>query len=276
MVGQMTKQSGQLHKMSVQHADPIQYFFPLIEPLSVNQYLGKNLALSFTGKITCIACKRELKKNYQQGYCFPCTQKLASCDLCILKPEICHFAKGTCREPEWGLANCFIPHIVYLANSSGIKVGITRETQMPTRWIDQGAVQALPIFRTKSRYQAGLIEVEIAKFISDKTDWRKMLRGENEVQNLPAIRDQIFSQSSDIIQQISGNFKFGNIEFLTSEPLQDFIYPVLEYPQKITSLIFDKTPEISGILQGIKGQYLIFDHGVINIRNHTGYEVEIT
>jgi hypothetical protein len=271
----MTKFNGQLHKMLTKHAEPIEYFFPFQEPVSVNQYLGRNLSLKFNGKISCIACKRDLKKNYQQGYCFPCTQKLASCDLCILKPERCHFHKGTCREPAWGLANCFIPHIVYLANSSGIKVGITRETQIPTRWIDQGAVQALPIFRLQSRYQAGLLEVELAKQISDKTDWRKMLRGENSNADLASTRDYLFSQLSETIQASAANFKFGDIEILTNEKIIDFKYPVLEYPQKINSLNFDKTPEISGRLQGIKGQYLIFEHGVINIRNFTGYEVDI-
>jgi len=271
----MTKRIGQLQKMSVMHSDPIQYHLPLAGSVLMNDYLGQKLTLKFTGLITCIACKRVIKKSYHQGHCFPCTQKLASCDFCILKPETCHFHNGTCREPEWGMANCFIPHIVYLANSSGIKVGITRETQIPTRWIDQGAVQALAIFRLKSRYQAGLLEVEIAKLIADKTDWRKMLRGENGVEDLKATRDYLFSHLAEKIQEIAGKFKFGEFEFLTAEQQKIFKYPVLEYPQQIKSLSFDKTPQISGILQGIKGQYLIFDCGVINIRSFTGYDVEI-
>ena len=195
--------------------------------------------------------------------------------MCILKPENCHFHLGTCREPEWGLAHCFIPHIVYLANSSGVKVGITRETQVPTRWIDQGAAQALPIFRLRSRYQAGLLEFEIAKHISDKTDWRKMLRGENGNEDLKAKRDHLFAELASKIQEIAGKFKFGEFEFLTAEKVKDISYPVLVFPQKISSLSFDKTPEISGILQGIKGQYLMFDHGVINLRKYTGYNLEI-
>lgn len=271
----MTKHIGQLHKMSAKHTDPIQYHLPFAEPVLMNDYLGKSLTLNFTGSISCIACKRAIKKSYQQGYCFPCTQKLASCDFCILKPETCHFHEGTCREPAWGLVNCFIPHIVYLANSSGIKVGVTRETQIPTRWIDQGAVQALAIFRLKSRYQAGLLEVEIARLIADKTDWRKMLRGENGEEDLRTKRDYLFAHLAEKIQEIAGKFKFGEFEFLTAEQQRDFKYPVLEYPQQIKSLNFDKTPQITGILQGIKGQYLIFDHGVINIRSFTGYEVEV-
>lgn len=277
---QMTKYMGQLHKMTVLDANPVQYYFaftqPLSEPLLVNQYLGEQLNLKFTGKINCIACQRSIKKTYQQGYCFPCAQKLASCDMCILKPETCHFHLGTCREPEWGLAYCFVPHIVYLANSSGLKVGLTRETQVPTRWIDQGATQALPILRVKSRYQAGLIESAIANLIADKTDWRKMLLNGAPVIDLAIERNKLFSQISDMIQQVAGKFKFGDIEILTAEPVKEITYPVLQYPQKVTALNLDKTPEISGILQGIRGQYLMFDIGVINLRKYTGYEIEVS
>lgn len=279
----MTKTIGQLRKMTVRHADPIEYNFCLtdpsgvqLEPILVNQFLGKNLHLHFTGKINCIGCKRSIKKTYNQGYCFPCVQKLAACDMCILKPETCHFHKGTCREPEWGVANCSIPHIVYLANSSGLKVGITKENQLPIRWIDQGATQALPILRVQSRYQAGLIEVAIAQKIADKTDWRKMLTMHSDPVNLAAERDTLFMQLASKIQEISGNFKFGDIEMLTAEPKQEFNYPVVTYNPKISALSFEKTPQVSGVLQGIKGQYLMFTHGVINMRKYTGYEVEIS
>jgi len=278
----MTKFIGQLHNMAGFVAEPIQYNFVLkqngtvIEGLvPVNEYLGQNLSLTFTGKINCIACNRAITKTFQQGYCFPCAKKLAACDMCILKPQNCHFHLGTCREPEWGLQNCFIPHIVYLANSSGLKVGLTRETQIPTRWIDQGAVQALPILRVQSRYQAGLLEVAITKLVADKTDWRKMLRGGNDKIDMCAKRDEIFSEISPAIQAVAAKFKFGDIEILTAETVQEFTYPVLLYPDKITSLDFDKTPHISDVLQGIKGQYLLFNSGVINLRKYTGYEISI-
>ena len=278
----MTNNKGQLQKMSVIDADPIEYSFAWVdgksvgsEKMSVNQFLGQKISLRFSGKINCIACKRAIKKTYQQGYCFPCAQKLAACDMCILKPETCHFHLGTCREPEWGQANCFVPHVVYLANSSGLKVGLTRETQIPTRWIDQGAIQALPILRVKSRYQAGLLEVGIAQLVADKTDWRKLLLNHAESLDLATKRDELFSQISSSIQQIAGKFKFGDIEILTAEKTKNFKYPILEYPSKVTALSFDKTAEISGILTGIKGQYLLLDTGVINLRKFTGYEIQI-
>ena len=183
----MTQYTGQLYKMASKHVSPIEYTFVLKQNGEVitglpcaNEFIGRKLTIEFTGKINCIACQSPIKKTYQQGYCFLCAQKLASCDMCILKPEICHYHLGTCREPNWGLSNCFIPHLVYLANSSGIKVGVTRETQTPHRWIDQGAIQSLPIVRVQSRVQAGLLESTFAKYIADKTNWRKMLQGNNE------------------------------------------------------------------------------------------------
>src|SRR5690606_24068732 len=142
------------------------------------KFLGKNISLKFTGNIFCENCGKKTKKSYAQGHCFPCTLKLASCDLCILKPETCHYDKGTCREPEWGEENCFKPHYIYLANSSGLKVGITRKINVPFRWIDQGASEALPIIEVKNRFISGQVEVLFKKHIADKTDWRKMLKGE--------------------------------------------------------------------------------------------------
>lgn len=278
----MTKYTGQLHKMAAQVDDPVQYSFVLKKEGKVldglpriNDFLGKRLRIFFTGNIHCIGCNRRITKTYQQGHCFPCVQKLASCDLCVLKPHTCHFHLGTCREPEWGIENCSIPHIVYLANSSGIKVGLSRESKVHSRWLDQGAVQALPIMRVQSRFQAGLLEHAFAKLVSDKTDWRKMLQGANEKQDLQTKRNELFSALATTIQGIASKFKFGEIEILTSEPVKEFKYPVLQYPEKITTLCFDKTPEIIDTLLGIKGQYLIFASGVINLRKYTGYEVSI-
>lgn len=279
----MTKYVGQLHKMAVTTvADAVEYSFVLKQDgvalndlPKVNHLLGKKLILNFTGNIHCISCKRKIAKSYNQGYCFPCVKKLAACDLCILKPDNCHFDRGTCREPDWAMTNCFIPHIVYLANSSGLKVGLTKENQTQTRWIDQGAVQAVPILRVRSRLQAGLLESSIARLISDKTDWRKMLRGNNEELDLSAQRNEIFAQLAPSIQEVAGKFKFGDIELLTAEKPKHFKYPVLQYPEKISSLCFHKVPTISDTLLGIKGQYLIFASGVINLRKYTGYEVAL-
>jgi hypothetical protein len=267
---------GNLRKMSNVLTNPIEYSLVVDdEVIAINKAIGKDLKLKFLGEINCIACNRLIKKTYNQGYCFPCTRTLASCDLCILKPSLCHYHKGTCREPQWGKGHCFVAHIVYLANSSGLKVGITRETQIPTRWIDQGAVQALPVFRVQSRYQSGLIEEEARKYMADKTNWRKMLQGNIEPIDLVAERDNLFSNISAKIQEISKNFELGSIELLTNEKTTSLSYPVMTYPDKVKSLSFDKTLEINGKLMGVKGQYLIFEHGVLNIRRFTSYKVAI-
>jgi hypothetical protein len=268
---------GQLSKMAVtlpDNNDPVDYQMVLGEQrIAMTPLLGRQIYLHFAGEIHCLACDRRIKKTYSGGYCFPCSQKLAQCDLCIMKPETCHYDAGTCREPKWGEAFCMQDHIVYLANTSGIKVGITRINQIPTRWIDQGASQALPIFRVKSRYQSGLVEVIFKQHVSDRTDWRKMLKGEPENRDLLAIRDQLTLECREEIMALQQRFGEQAILSLTDQEVVNIAYPVDQYPEKVKSFNFDKTPEISGVLHGIKGQYLIFDTGVINLRKFTGYNI---
>jgi hypothetical protein len=177
--------------------------------------------------------------------------------------------------PAWGLEHCMIDHFVYLANSSGLKVGITRHTQIPTRFIDQGAVEALPIIRVKTRYHSGLVEKLLSSELKDKTDWRKMLKGERVELSLEEMRDEVFENFSSDLDSLENKYEGLSLEFLERESIIDIDYPVLKYPEKVTSMSFDKSAIIEGKLEGIKGQYLIFDKGVINIRNHTGYKVKL-
>lgn len=268
---------GQLSKMAVtlpENNNHVDYQMVLGEQrIAMRPLIGHKINLKFAGEIHCIACDRRIKKSYSGGYCFPCSQKLAQCDLCIMKPETCHYDAGTCREPEWGEAFCMQDHIVYLANSSGIKVGITRINQIPTRWIDQGASQALPIFRVKSRYQSGLVEVIFKKHVSDRTDWRKMLKGEPENIDLLEIRDRLMLECREDIITLQQRFGEPAILPLANQEVVTISYPVQQYPDKVKSFNFDKTSEITGVLEGIKGQYLIFDTGVINLRKFTGYNI---
>lgn len=235
--------------------------------INFTSYVGKDLKLTYSGKIFCSNCHKQTKKSYAEGFCFPCTMKLAQCDLCILKPETCHFDKGTCREPEWAKEHCFRPHIIYLANSSGLKVGITRKTNIPFRWVDQGASEALPIMEVENRFMSGQIEVLFKKHIADKTDWRKMLKGEAEPINLKEWRDKLIHELREDLQYFEFN--------LLDEEVVKIKYPVERYPEKINSFNLDKVSEISGKLIGIKGQYLIFDTGVFNVRSHSGYEITL-
>lgn len=254
---------------------PVQYQLPIGDSLlPMNKNIGKTIKLHYQSEIHCIACGRKTSKSFGQGHCFPCFRSLASCDMCIMKPETCHYAEGTCRQPEWGDENCFIPHYVYLANSSGIKVGITRGTQIPTRWIDQGAAQALPVFKVANRLQSGLLEVVLKQHVSDRTDWRKMLKSDAEPMDLISIRDELLDNCSAEIADIINEQGEAKIEAI-EENVVDIKFPVSQYPEKIKSLNFDKQPEIEGALMGIKGQYLILDTGVLNIRKFSGYNIEV-
>ncbi len=267
---------GSLRKLTVclDQDNQVQYQLCLEDnPIALNQLIGQSIRLQFLETITCTHCSRQTKKSFAQGYCYPCFTQLAQCDLCIMKPELCHYDQGTCREPEWGQSYCMTPHIVYLANSSGVKVGITRANQVPTRWIDQGAIQALPILRVSKRYLSGLIESLFRQELSDRTQWQKMLKGSPESVCLPEIRDQLFVQFEQAIQAYQNKFGLQAIQCLTDEVACDIHYPVEQYPQTIKSYNFDKQPIVSGILRGIKGQYLILDTGVLNIRKFTGYHI---
>lgn len=270
--------AGGLRKMRSELIDGrASYALPLddarvpLEPL-----LGKSVTLSYLGAIHCVHCGRKTKKSFNQGYCFPCFRRLAQCDSCIVSPQKCHFHAGTCREPEWGEANCMIDHFVYLANTSGLKVGITRGTQLPTRWIDQGATQALPIFRVASRLDSGLVEVAFGAHVADKTAWQAMLKGSNEPMDLPAERDRLLEACAEVLEALQNERGLNAMSAVDTDTITAIDYPVLHYPEKVKSVTFDKVPEVQGVLQGIKGQYLIFDTGVINMRRHAGYRVALS
>ncbi len=270
------KTSGHLRKMRTEASQPVQYHLPLDDELvPMNDYLGNTLKLEFSGEIHCIECGRKTNKSYNQGYCYPCFISLAACDMCIMKPETCHFDKGTCREPEWAQGHCMQDHVVYLANSSGLKVGITRGSQVPTRWIDQGATQALPVFRVRNRLLSGLLEVAIKGHVSDRTDWRKMLKGEAEALDLAERRDELLDAAEAQVKDVRAAHPDDHIEFLENAEMVSLNFPVNEYPEKVKSLNLDKTPAIEGQLMGIKGQYLILDSGVLNIRKYAGYHVAL-
>lgn len=271
------KATGHLGKMVTtldpKSESPVQYQLPLDDKLvPLNPYIGKKIKLSYLGEIHCIECGRKASKSYNQGFCYPCFKSLAKCDMCIMKPETCHYAEGTCRQPEWGDEFCMQDHYVYLANSSGIKVGITRGTQIPTRWIDQGASEALPIYKVSNRLLSGKVEVAIKNHVSDRTDWRKMLKGEAEHVDLAAKRDELIKLAEKELKAIEKEFGESEIELLDEKQIR-IDFPIEDYPEKIKSLNFDKTPEIEGLLLGIKGQYLILDTGVLNIRKFAGYNI---
>lgn len=261
---------GVLKKMhsEVSESGDVRYHFAAQnspEMVSVNESLGKKISLKYQGIMSCSACGKHSKKLFQQGFCFGCSQKRPEADICQVRPELCHFARGTCRDSEWGKSHCFIPHTIYLALSSGLKVGITRTRHRLSRWVDQGAVSAVPVGQVSSRFEAGKVEVALKALFSDKTNWRAMLKNEVEDANLARARLKALGSLPSSVELISDSLK---------KPVC-FQYPVLEYPTKVISLNFDKNPDIEGVLLGIKGQYLILDSGVLNIRKFSGYHVAI-
>ncbi|MGV3629975.1 MAG: DUF2797 domain-containing protein [Bacteroidota bacterium] len=261
------KYSGLLKKMRVTHLDPIRYELELGDMIPMNELIGRKMRLAFTGDIFCSCCGKKTKTSFNQGFCFSCFQSSPESAECIIRPELCKAHLNEGRDIEWELSNHNQPHVVYLAASDSVKVGVTRITQMPTRWIDQGASSAIIIAEVSNRYLAGMLEVELKNHFTDKTNWQRMLRNETD-------------ESIDLVEA-----KWSLEEVLPADLLQyfseddtimHFSYPVGEYPSKIKSLTFDKEKLIEGTLTGIKGQYLIFDGmNVLNIRKHTAYQIEL-
>ena len=266
---------GNLRKMSASVDDKVRYSVTLSDQtLELSNFIGGRVSLNFTGNIFCCHCQSPTKKSYSQGYCFNCFQTLAQTDSCIMSPEKCHYVQGTCRDNQWAESHCLVDHFVYLSNTSGLKIGITRGSQIPTRWIDQGAVQAVTAYRVSERRLAGLIESQAKAFMADRTNWRAMLKNETYDIDLVEARNDLHQKLSSYVEDL--RFAFGiNAITETSDSLWTAEYPVIEYPSKVVSLNAEKTPLVEGRLMGIKGQYLILDTGVINLRKYTGYEVEL-
>ena len=272
--------SGNIRKMRSQlgyqgNSNKVEYFLPVgSQEVAMNPYIGNNLKLEYLGEINCLNCGNKTKKSFSQGFCFPCMRKLAQCDMCIMKPETCHFEQGTCREPDWAQRNCFVPHYVYLSNTSGLKVGITRHTQIPTRWVDQGATQATIMFKVNTRQQSGFVEMAFKDLIADKTNWRTMLKENQPPRDLVAEAGELKEKLKEQMANVISTFSQSDVEEQQNEVVE-IDYPVLEFPSKIKSHNFDKNPVVEGTLIGIKGQYLIFDTGVINMRKFTSYNISI-
>ena len=260
--------NGTLLKMETKLANPIEYELPIGDELVyMNHLIGKYIAFKWLKEIYCVVCGRKTNKSFAQGFCYPCFLNAPETSECIFRPELCQAQDGVARDMEWAENHCLQDHIVYLAISSGIKVGVTRSGQIPTRWIDQGAWQAIKLAKTPNRYTAGLIEVALKEHISDRTHWQRMLKNQliEGVDLTVAKKEMIAHLPSELQNYIS-----------EENDITEINYPVNEYPEKVKSLSFDKLEEITGRLWGVKGQYLIFDDGtVLNMRKHTGYMVEL-
>lgn len=257
---------GVLTKMRTEITDEVQYYLVWKNDfINFNQVLGKKLSINFL-KFQCLSCALE-KKIFRQGLCYDCFNSIPEAGDWVIRPELskAHLDQED-RDLEFEKRAQLQPHVVYLANSSDVKVGVTRKSQIPTRWIDQGAHEAIEIVEVPNRYLAGITEVALKEHISDKTNWRKMLT--NEVLDLDLAQER--EKLRELIPEEAKEY------YLASNKETEIKFPVLEFPKKIRTLNLAKTPYFEGVLKGIKGQYLIFEDGtVFNVRGHEGFVVEL-
>lgn len=258
-----------LSKLTAKAGNPVQYLFSGLSGGALSfPPIGAQIELEFTGKIYCIHCGKSLKKTYGEGYCFPCFTTVPETDECVLRPELCMAHEGIARDMKWAEGHCLQPHYVYLAWTGALKVGVTRVSNTPTRWLDQGADAAIVLAQTPNRHVAGEIEVHLKSYLSDKTNWRKMLQE-------PTLQDYSFLlkekwKLSQVLLETQKPF------IHDSEAVHNFCYPITKYPIKPQQLNLDRDTSIHATLIGIKGQYLLFDNDAIfNVRRHTGYEVNL-
>ena len=264
----MTQISGNIRTMRSEYAKPVRYYLPVgNQELLMNERIGQPLLLRFAGQINCIACGKKTRTSFGQGFCYACLQTAPEASESVLRPELSKAHLGVARDMDWARRHDLIEHVVYLAVSSELKVGVTRHHQIPARWIDQGASFAIELARTPNRHIAGVIEVFLKNYYTDKTNWRAMLKNETATGfNLPEEKKNALLLLNPELQQY----------YSPDDTVWDIDYPVTQYPEKINSFTFEKEKEISGVLLGIKGQYLMFDNGqVLNIRRHNGYFLEL-
>jgi hypothetical protein len=260
--------TGNLLKMGVELFGKVNYSLQLSgEVIPINELINRSIKIDYLGEINCIKCGRKTSKSFSQGFCYPCFQSAPETEECVLRPELCLAHEGIARDMEFAELHCLINHYVYLSRTDAIKVGVTRYTQIPTRWIDQGAIEAIKIAKTPNRYIAGLIEVTLKNHLPDKTNWRNMLTGKiTDNRPLLDVKMIIRNIPDETLQKY-----FENDNSITT-----IEYPLTAVPTKVNSFDLDKYPLIEGVLTGIKGQYLIFDNlNVINIRKFGGYKIKL-
>lgn len=265
---------GNLRKMATELSDQVLYglrLYDILEPQDIvplNEVVGKDISIEFLHEIHCVVTGKKIKKAFGEGMSYDAFMNSPQASPSIIRPELSRIHEGIAlRDFEWEMKNHMTPHTVYLAQTAGVKVGVTRNTQIPTRWMDQGAVKAIRLAETPYRQAAGLIEVSLKDHISDKTSWQKMLKNDIEERDLIELKEEMRALVPANLQQYLSN----------NDNIVNLNYPVITYPPKVTSLKLDKVPYLEKKLMGIKGQYLIFDDGsVLNIRSHSGYRVKIS
>ena len=231
-----------------------------------NDFVGKHITVRDTGKRLCRVCGKETESIYDKGSCLTCFKTSPRCDICMVKPELCHFSKGTCRDEVFAKNRCFNDQYVYFSITNDLKVGYMSKGNKPQRWVDQGATKAIIFANLPDRKMAGDLECRISEFEKDKTNWSRMLKGESVEIDLKLVK----RKWSEILKDEKWS------KFITND-LQEMRleFPVMRYPEKLSRIRLDKTPTFDGVLLGIRGQYLIFRDRVFGIRSHEGYVINL-
>ncbi len=252
--------------MRTELSDPVKYFLPVgNSETDMNNLIGREISMHYTGQINCISCGKVTKTSFGQGFCYSCMQTAPEASESVVRPELSKAHFGIARDIAWAEKHDMTDHFVYLAVSSEVKVGVTRHHQIPSRWIDQGANMAIKIAKTPNRHIAGIIEVFLKQYFTDRTNWQSMLKttGKQDT-DLTGEKKRALSLLPSELQKYHYD----------DDEITKINYPLPDPPDKIKSLSFDKSTDIKGILKGIKGQYLIFKNNtVLNIRKHNGYYI---
>jgi hypothetical protein len=257
---------GVLTKMKTELTDTVQYYLLFEQDfINMNQVINKKISINFLHYF-CLNCNKE-KKVFANGVCYQCFVMLPEMGEWVMRPELSKAHLGIAdRDLDYEQKAQLQPHVVYLANSSNVKVGVTRKSQIPTRWIDQGAHEAIEVVEVPNRYLAGVTEVALKDHVSDKTNWRQMLTNNLKDLDLAEIKESLRQHLPEEVQEY----------YLANSKELELKFPVEQYPEKIKTLNLAKTPFYEGILKGIKGQYLIFEDGtVFNVRKHEGFLVSL-
>jgi len=267
--------TGNIRKMKSSLEEVVNYSLPLYDvdkpgvEVNMNELIGKDIQLRFHDEINCVVTGKKIKKTYGDGMSYDAFRQSPMAVESVIRPELSRIHEGIAlRDEAWERKNHLTPHVTYLSLTAGIKVGVTRQTQIPTRWIDQGAVQAIVLAETPYRQAAGLVEVALKEFIADKTNWRKMLT--NTIEDTTPLEEKKW----ELIEMLPQDLQ----EWVCDDDeILDLNYPVIKYPEKVKSVKFDKAPLIENKLLGIKGQYLLLeDDLVINLRSQAGYKITLS
>ena len=255
-----------LSKLVVKHENPVRYSLNTGESLvDLNALIGSKISVVFNGQIVCSCCGKNTKKSFVQGYCYKCFTSSPETEACILKPELCGAQWGEARDLNWAKENHLQPHVVYLSYTSNFKVGVTRKSQLPTRWIDQGAIAAIALLEVPNRHIAGVVECFMKTHFLDKTSWKKMI-------SLRAEQISFRDSCELFLKHLPSEFE----QYLIPNPSEAYFnYPLDLQNEVLNTINLDVEKQFEKYLMGIKGQYLIFNDGTaINIRKYAGYMVK--